>query len=244
MTAPSRSGLYFIYLIFAVILAGNFFFWKNARQIDEPWSNVPPATGAPILSMMALGDDQIAYRMTGYFLQNLGSAGGRFVALQDYNFPLLEKWLFASHELDPYSDYIPYLAAYYFSATQNAEQVRYLIPYLTENGSLDYPRGKWRWAAQAVYLAQFSLEDYALALNLANNLAARPNVADWARQLPALVNLRMGNKEAAYELLLNMLDKERENLNPAEINAIADIICTRILSAPEASDNPLCHGLK
>lgn len=240
----SRAGLYLIYFVFALILAGNFYFWKSARLLHESWANVPPVSSAPLLSMMALGDSQVAYRMTGYFLQNLGSAGGRSIPLQDYDFPTLEKWLFVSHELDPYSNYIPYLAAYYFSATQNPEQVRYLINYLALNGAMDNPPWKWRWSAQAVYLAQFSLEDYALALKLAEDLAARPGVADWARQLPALVNLKMGNKDKAYELLLNMLDKERDNMDPAEINAVADIICERILTSQEAKDNPLCHGLK
>lgn len=238
-----QKQLYGIFFVFLLALALNFIFWKQARSFVEPWPNVPNPPHSAVLSAMALGDNQIAYRMTGYFLQNIGSAGGRSEALQDYDYAALEKWLYVSNDLDPYSNYIPYLAAYYFSATQNPQQVRHLIGYLTTNGEVDAP-SKWRWSAQAVYLSQFVLEDSQFALSLAERLSVRPGIADWAKQLPALVNIRMGNKDTAYALLLNMLDKERDSLDPAEINAILDIICNRTLSTSQAADNPLCRDLK
>lgn len=232
-----------LYLVFIAALALNIGFWLHSKHIREAWENVPFPPSREALSIMSLGDDEVAYRMTGYFLQNLGSSAGRSEALKDYDYNRLERWLFAANELDPYSNYIPYLVAYFYSASQNPEQVRYLINYLDANGHVDRPQ-KWRWSAQAVYLAQFIIGDNDLALEIAQRLALIPGAADWARQLPALVNLKMGNKEAAYGILLTMLDKERESLDPAEINAILDIICHRTLNKEEAAKNPLCRNFK
>ncbi len=233
-------GLYFVFIL-ALIL--NISFWMQAKHVREAWSNVPYPPSRECLSMMSLGDDQIAYRMTGYFLQNLGSAGGRSEPLSAYNYELLEKWLFASNDLDPYSNYIPYLAAYYFSASQNKEQVQYLINYLNTNGQVDAPE-KWRWSAQAVYLSQFILGNNEQALRLANELAMREGISAWAKQLPAFINIKMGNKEAAYGVLLSMLESERDRLAPEEINQIVDIICNRTLDKVDAAQNPLCQNLK
>lgn len=234
---------YGLYLVFTAALVLNISFWLKAKHVQEVWDNVPPPPAPVYLSMMSLGDDQIAYRMTGYFLQNLGSAGGRYEPLKDYNFENLEKWLFVANELDPRSNYIPYLVAFFFSATQDKTQVRYLVNYLHANGQTE-GANKWRWSGQAAYLAQFILEDNELALKIAEDLAKRPGVADWAKQLPALISLRMGNKDKAYGILLSMLNTERDNLDPAEINTILDIICNRTLDRAAAAQNPLCQDLK
>ena len=82
-----RAGYYSLYAIFVMAIALNLSFWMQAKNVRDGWANVPAAPSEHVLSMMAFGDDQVAYRMTGYFLQNLGSSGGRFEPLGNYNYP-------------------------------------------------------------------------------------------------------------------------------------------------------------
>jgi len=235
---------YALYFIFALAVAANFCFWHHANTIRARWANVPQAPAPQYARMLGLGDDEIAYRMTGYFLQNLGNTGGDFENVQHYDFPMLGQWFDVADALDPRSDYVPYLAAYYFGATEDPEQTRVLVQYLHKNGNHDYPQ-KWRWFAQAIYKAQYIVKDDALALSLANELSAQSRDMDpWARQLPAFIELKMGRKEAAYGLMLRLLKSGEGTLPKPEINSMIEVICTRTLSKDEAAQNPLCQNRK
>lgn len=69
-------------------------------------------------------------------------------------------------------------------------------------------------------------------------------VAPWAWQLPAFVQLKMGNKQAAYEIMVRMMVSEADKLPANEINEMKNFICKRTLDKAEADKNPLCQDLK
>lgn len=243
MNARKISGTScLLYAVFTGILLLNIGFWLKARTVIPKWDNVPPVPKEGTLAISGLGDSQVAYRMTGYFLQNLGNTGGYFEPLESYDYSAIEQWLLAARSLDARSNYVPFLAAYYFGAVDShPDKISHIVNYLVEAGQDPYPQ-KWRWLAQAVYLARYQEKNLDKALRLANLLASlKTDTAPWARQMPAFVHLQMGNKKAAYELMMRMLVSEADKMDPAEVNYMKDFICTRALEKEEAAKNPLCH---
>jgi len=243
IVARSKSSLW-LHVIFAVMLIANFGFWVKARTVLPKWDNVPAAPGPAAAAFAGFGDLEIAYRMFGYFLQNTGNAGGHYESLKLYNYDLLGEWFRVSQTLDPRANYVPFLAAYYFGALEEpSEKLDPVIEYLTEEGAQPYPE-KWRWMAQAVYLARYRQHDLPKALKIANRLASIENSAPWAKQMPAFIQLQMGNKEASYEIMMQMLASESGKLHPNEVNYMRDFICTRALDKAQAAKNPLCQNAK
>lgn len=231
-----------LYLLFLAALLLNWCFWRQSHTVFSKWDNVPPAPSETAASFAGLGDSEIAYRMFGYFLQNLGNVGGDFEPLKLYDYASLEQWFFLTQTLDDRANYVPFLAAYYFGGVEDSpDKIGHVVTYLADNGQKLYPQ-KWRWLAQAVYLARYKQNDLPKALSLANTLASlKTDTAPWARQMPAFVQLQMGHKEAAYDIMLQMMQSEMDKLPPQEINAMKDYICTRTLSKEEAAKNRLCQ---
>ncbi|MFA5592350.1 MAG: hypothetical protein WC989_03445 [Micavibrio sp.] len=233
----------FVFLMAA--LCANILFWTHSRTILPEWNNVSPPPSASSVRMAALGDPEIAYRMIGYFLQNAGNTGGRYESLKDYNYTYLEGWFGLAHALDPRADLVPFLTAYYFGALENEPgRTSHVARALIAPGLEPYPE-KWRWLAHAVYLARFRADNIEWALELANKLAGLDvEMAAWGRQMPAFVQLGMGDKKAAYEVMVSMLATEGDKLHPAEVNFMREFICERTLEPQEAAQDPLCENLK
>jgi hypothetical protein len=180
---------------------------------------VPTKNGA---RMMTLGDTQFAYRFGAITLQNLGDGGGRVTPIKDYDFPMLGKWFWLLNELDPASNHVPMVASFYFGATPIPKDVAVVVNYLAQVGQ--NPIGnKWRWLAHAVYLAQYRMDDQNLALDLAYKLTRMQPVGDnlpiWARQMPAQVLKKIGEKDAARNMMRDMLTDDTP-LRPDEIQTM------------------------
>jgi len=240
MFTLSQEKIIQICLALAFLL--NLFCWFYVRDVQSYWTNVPPAPDKKYASVFGLGDSSFAYRINGIVLQNLGDTGGRFTALNHYNYEALGKWFLVQDHLDPVSDFIPYLAAYYFGSVQDPEMLPPVLDYLTETGGRDYGN-KWRWLAQGVFLARYQMKDLDRALHMAEILAStkNDNVPEWVRQMPAFVLTARGEEEAAYALFVEILKTRGKQLHPNEVNAMKAFICTRILDANAAKADPICE---
>jgi hypothetical protein len=229
-------------MLFGMAVLLNFAFWQHSKNILPKWDNVMAAPDETTAALSGLGDTEIAYRLMGYFLQNAGNVGGRYESLKAYDYAALEKWFFLSQKLDDRANYVPYLAAYYFGGVEDEpEKTAHVVNYLGEHGQLLYPQ-KWRWMLQAIYLARYKQNDLPRALDLANKLASlKTDTAPWARQMPAFIQLKMGNKEAAYEIMVRMLASEKDKLPASEVKEMLRYICTRTLEPTDAAKNPLCQ---
>jgi hypothetical protein len=230
-----------IYMLFACVLAWQAGFALHARGIKAAWSNVPPAPSGKSAGFMALGDSQLAYRVSGLMLQNLGNTGGRATMFQYYDYKALYDWFVLADRLDPESNFVPLLAAYYFGATKEADDLDYIIDYLVLIGQR--PEGeKWRWLAHGVYLARFVQGDLNRAFELASLLASlwqegRPG---WMKQMPVFILNAQGDKDSAYRMMITILKEEGDRLHPNEVRFMKDYICNKLLSSAEAQENPLC----
>lgn len=240
LTRVQRSNL--LLASFAAFLFLNTALWLYTKRIPPEWGNVGSAPSVEAAALSGMGDREIAYRLAGYFLQNVGNVGGNYRSLRDYNYADLEDWFFVTQALDERANYVPFLAAYYFGAVDDEDttKISHVVNYLSEHGQLLYPQ-KWRWLAQAIYLARYKEKDTPRALMLAQRLAALPtDTAPWARQMPAFIQLEQGDKDAAYEIMVRMLASEHDKLPAVEVNEMRRFICTRTLEPDEAVKNPLC----
>lgn len=246
MQAATRSfAVSWLWLIFFLVL--HVALWSSVRDIKGRWQNVPPVPSANGAAAIALGDKQFGYRVAGISLQNLGNIGGQVQKFEAYDYGHLKDWFFMANGLDERSNFVPYLASYYFSAVKDPKKTRELIEYLRVAGANPEPVAKkWRWLAQAVYLARFEIKDLDLAYKLSLELAASkdPTLPAWAQQMPAFVLTAKGDKQAAYDLLVEMLRSSADKLPQNEVNAMRSYICTRVLEAEAAKTDPLCEGIK
>jgi len=197
-------------------------FWTVTSQMFPRWPGVPPAPTKSSAESITLGDKEFSYRFFAIALQNFGEMGIYNIPLKDYNYEALREWFFLLHYLDPISDHVPMLAAHYFGGTSVPEQSAEIIKYLNVIGSVPFGT-KWRWLAQAAYLAQHKVGDIDLALTYAYRLQkmgqAHPELEmpQWARQMPVFILNNRGEKEASRKLMENLIVTEK-NIHPTEVN--------------------------
>ena len=243
LTSHAHKALYPLWTLLIVMVIIHIAFWLKTRDFQARWANVPPAPSILTAASAGLGDPALAYRVHGTVLQNMGDFGGRIINLKEYNYERLTKWFTLLHYLDSESNFAPFVASFYYGSVNNPEKLRPLIGYLELAG--DSPHGeKWRWLAHGAYLARFDVKDNQLALRLATKLAnlGKPDLPMWARNMRANILNADGKKEAAYNMLVSILQNSAENMHPNEVNATVAYICEQILSNQEAIDNPLCKN--
>lgn len=215
-----------INLFLALALAVNVAFWFGAHETFAQWGNVPPVPTKNGARIMTLGDEQFSYRFGAITLQNLGNSGGRVTAVKDYDYQKLGQWFWLLNDLDPASNHIPMLAAYYFGATQKPEDVAVVVKYLGAIGQ--NPAGnKWRWLVHAIFLARHRMDNLGLALDMAYALSRIEPVGDvlpaWARQMPAFVLAEQGEKQSARKIIEEIL-MTATGLHPNEVNFMRDYL--------------------
>jgi len=235
-----RKGETPVYAAFFLILFVQIVFALFLRPVDSFYDVVPPVPTERSAAIQFLGDRELAYRFLGTQIQNFGDTGGNNTALKDYDFEKLSRWFFLQNSLNEKSDYIPFLAAYLFGGTQDPSKLPPVIDYLAIVGN-NAEGEKWRWLAQAVYSSRFQLKDNDLALALSYKLSAlyRSGMPAWTKQMPAFIQLHMGDDEAAYLFMRGLLAESHEGMHPNEVNFMVDYICNR-LDIPQARNDPLC----
>ncbi len=206
--------------------------WGGSRYIKNELEIVPQVPSQEILKASSFGDDQLGFRYYGYMLQFAGDGFGRVTPLKDYDYSKLYKWWKLLDSVDSKSDLIVNMVAYYFSATQKPkEQVPYVVKFLEEHSDKD-PEAKWWWYGQAVYLANYRMEDTKTALRIAKKLASLPKEYDlpiWARQLEAFIYEKKGEYQQACDIIINVLDNYNDSkLDEGELNFIYHFITERI----------------
>lgn len=230
-------------ILLCVMVVANGAFWAYSNDIQPRWANVPPPPEKNRTVASFLGDEGLAYRVSAFLLQNYGNTSGAgVIALKDYDYGRLAGWFRLLKLIDARSDYVPFMAAYYFSATQDPSQLDSVIDYLADVGR-DKSGEKWRWLAQAVYLAKHRQNDLPKALKLAHELSQqyRPGMPAWSKQMEAIISNDIGDKKMAYAIMLGILTSNVDHMHPNEINHTRAYICEQILDKAEAAVHPLCQ---
>lgn len=228
----SRQSEVFFLLSF---LAFAWALWMSSAELTARWAGVPPVPTRDGAIMGGLGDVELAFRSEALELQNLGDGGGETTPLKSYDYARLGQWFDLLDSLDPASDHPPFLAAYYFGATQVPADVAYVVKYLARVG--DNPAGdKWRWLAHAAYLTRYRMDDLPGALDLAYKLS-RMQLLDermpiWARQMPAFILHAQGKEGGARDLIEQMIVTDK-NIVPADLNFLRAYLSDELHLPPE-----------
>ncbi len=229
------TGLRFrINTFLALALALNTALWFATHDTQARWGGVPPVPTKNGAKIMTLGDEQFSYRFGAMTLQNLGNSGGRVTAIKDYDYSKLGEWFWLLHGLDPASNHVPMMAAYYFGGTQVPEDVAVVVKYLAAVGQ--NPVGnKGRWLTHPFFRARHRMENPSLALDLAYILSRMQPIGDvmpaWARQMPAFVLADRGEKESARKIMEEIL-MTATDMHPNEVNFMREYL-TKDLGVPE-----------
>lgn len=232
-----RSDIFlYIFLIAQVIL------WNAAREHKPNLAIVPDVPSKLAIKALSLGDEAFYFRTLAFQLQNAGDTFGRFTALKKYNYNKLSHWFERLDSLDDKSHFVPSLAAYYYSQTQNTPDVRYVIDYLDKHASRDL-YNKWWWMSQAVYLANHKLKDKELALKLAYKLASTPrdDIPLWVKQMPAFIHEQRGEEDQALAIISGIMQSDSK-IDQGELNFMSYFVRERLNKFIE--DHPELKNLK
>lgn len=212
--------------VFALFLCLQVVFWAETKSHRPSMEVVPAVPGELAVKAISFGDSQWLFRLLGLHMQNFGDTFGRFTALRDYNFERLNGWFNLLDSLDDSSDYIPTLASYYFSQTQNTPDVIHVVDYL-KGHSQHRINDKWWWQAQAVYLANHKLKDSAMALELAKPLLHAKDVPLWVNQLAAFIHESRGEFADALAIMEHIKENV-DDIKPGEFNFMRHFIEERL----------------
>ncbi len=194
-------------LLLLTLTAAQMAYSWQVRGMKPNMDIVPPAPRAEGVEAVSLGDSQVFFRILALTLQNSGDGFGRFTPLKNYDYGKLAQWFTLLDRLDPRSDMIAAMAAYYFAQTQNTPDVRYVVDYLYAHAMKD-PAHKWWWMIQAIYLSMHKLNDMELALKVAQPLL-HPDVPAWAQQLVAVVHEKRGEMDDALSIMEAIKDNAK-----------------------------------
>ena len=213
-------------LAFVLLLGAQVAFWSHTRSIMPEMGIVADVPGERTVRALSLGDEEAFFRVLALNIQNSGDTFGRFTALYKYDFNKLYHWFRLLDDLNNRSNYLPAMATYYFSQTQNPADVRYLVDYLDEYTD-GRAKEKWWWVVQGIYLAQHKLHDNNRALKLAQRLRGVRGIPIWAQQMPALVQENRGEFGDALAIIQDIL-QHPEDFSEGELNFMRYFIDERL----------------
>lgn len=230
---------------FLVLLFLQILFWFKTESLKPDIYIVPPVPSQSAVEASSFGDGQFYFRFLAQSIENAGDSFGRFTALKNYDYSKLYGWFKVLDTLDHKSKYIPTLAASYYSQTQNHADTKYIVQYLDEYASKNID-ANWWFLWQATYIANYTLKDHKLALNLAYKLSQN-NAIDapiWTLQMPAFIEAQLGEDCAAFSFIEKLL-KENETgvrkISAKEMDFMKYFIKERLENLKKKNFNPkLC----
>ena len=214
-----KAKIRIIFSCFLCILAIQIFFWSKTEKIKPNLGIVPEVPTIGTIKAFSFGDEEFYFRLKGLRLQNTGDTFGRFSPLKDYDYKKLVAWFELLDKLDNKSNYIPSLAAYYYSMTQNKEDLIYIINYLEQFADQN-PKDKWWWYYQATYLANNVYNNKDLAIKMAEKLKKySPDSAPiWTKQMLAILLSDKGEKCEAIRIISGILEEYEKPDNQKSIS--------------------------
>ncbi len=220
------------------------FFWSQTEKIKPAFDVVPPAPSSHFTSIASFGDKEFLFRILALRLQNSGDVFAGFVSLKEYDYSRIYQWMKALDSLDIKSNFVPALASYYYSQTQNHSDNIYIINYLDEH--VEQTKGadkKWWWLVQAIQIAKHELHDNNRALQLAYKMSkyASDDAPIWFKQMPAFILEDMNEGCMAFAVIEKMLQESNDNkkkFNAEEVAFMRHYIKERLAKLERNKFNP------
>jgi len=222
-----------------ILLLFQYLFWNRTEDIRPNLGIVPNVPNQLAVRALSFGDSEFYFRSRAFRIQNSGDTFGRFSPLKNYDYKKLYRWFTVLDSINSKSNFLPSLAAYYYSQTQNPKDTIYIIKYLEEHADKN-PSEKWWWYYQAMYIANHVYEDKDLALKLAHKLkdSSGPDAPIWTKQMVAIVHKKWGENCEALAIISDILeDYEQEEgdkkIEDKDLNFMKYFIQQRIRNLEE-----------
>lgn len=228
--------------LFVVTFLLQIFFWKQTENIKAKFDIIPPAPSKYLVSAASLGDKEFLFRILATRLQNSGDIFAGFISLKNYDYLRIYQWITTLDTLNEKSNFVPSLAAYYYSQTQNVSDIKYIVNYLDEHASKNVDKNWW-WFFQAIYLARNKLQDMNRSLELAYKLSSNndKNAPIWTKQMPAFIHEEMGDGCMAFKVIEQILKENEsgtETLKPEDIDFMRFFIKERLKHLQDRKFDP------
>jgi hypothetical protein len=223
MHTPSMRTAVAAALVFAALQG---LFWWHSHAIRPDMGIVPEVPGEQTVRALSFGDEEVFFRFYALGLQNSGDTFGRFTALYKYDFNKLTQWFYLLGKLNNQSNYLPAMATYYFSQTQNPTDVGYIVDYL-DAYTKDRVKEKWWWVVQGTYLAEHKFNNLERAGQLAERLRGVRGIPIWAQQMPAFIHERRGEFGEALAIIEEVA-KHPEDYTEGELNFMRYFVDERL----------------
>ena len=144
----------------------------------------------------------------------------------------MTQWLATLLDLDPLGQYPLLMASQVYSQVPDQARQRMMFDFVLEQFLRD-PNRRWRWLAHATIMAKHRLNDSALALSYADEIARRaPAAPHWARQMRIFILEDIGELESA-RIILGGLLADGEIRDEHELRFL-----TERLEAMESAEKP------
>jgi hypothetical protein len=233
-----RNDLRIVKIFLIIFFIFQFLFWYKTENIKPKLGLVPKVPNKFIIKALSFGDEEFYFRTQAYKIQNAGDTFGRFSSLKDYDYKELFKWFMTLDNLDSRSNYVPSLAAYYYSQTQRKSDVSYIVDYLEQHADKN-PDEKWWWYYQATNLANHIWGNQDRALRIAYKLKdVKADIPLSARQLSAVMHKARGEDCEAIMLITEIAEDyeksgEDRKLSDKQLNYMQHFIQRRINTLKE-----------
>ncbi len=201
----------------ALLFIALIMFKWSFMQAATPEKDIPQPVPAEDIRLAALGEPTLAAKLISFWLLTVDVQAGRWLKLEQLNYPNLTGWLETIQALDPRSEYPGMVASGVFIDSRDPERIRWTIDFVERNFQ-QYPDRRWRYLAQCAVFAKYRLHDLPLALQLATTMRryTSPQILPaWARDLEFLLLQEVGETATAREVILGIL-QSGQVLEPRE----------------------------
>ena len=177
--------------------------WFGARTIKPKYIITPFPPTKTEIEAMSFGDKQLLFRMLVFKIQNAGDAVGQYHNFNEYDYKKLRTWFEALDGIDTHSEYIPYMAAYYYSIVHSVEKSKVIADYVADYASAD-PQRHWRLLTTALYIYKTQVPHSVNEIYSIGELLLKQKIPMWAKALAAFFLKESGDICASYELIMQV----------------------------------------
>ena len=181
--------------------------WFFAHTIKPKYIITPFPPTKTEIEAMSFGDRQLLFRMLVFKIQNAGDAIGQYHNFNEYDYKKLRTWFEALDDIDSHSEYIPYMAAYYYSIVRNVEKSKIIADYIANYASAD-PQKHWRLMTTALYIYKTQVPHSENEIYAIGELLLTQKIPMWAKALAAFFLKESGDLCASYELIMKVTADE------------------------------------
>lgn len=210
---------------------------QAARPPPVARAEALPALATPTaLKTVSLDEPIAAAQLLTLYLQAFDNQPGISIPYRDLDYPRVVSWLDTILGLDVIGQYPLLLASQLYAQVPGETKQRLMLDFVHRK-FLEDPARRWRWLAHCTIMAKHRLNDQALALKYAEDIARHaPSAPGWARQMRIFILEDMGELESATILLGGLL-ATGEVSDPKEIHFLTQRL-EEIKNAEKSSPTP------